>query len=195
MPKSQNSKIKSQGQNGLTVFIAVIISLLVSVIMTLVVIKFSGGSNDKMAYINTQKLMADYHGMKDAIGEFQVKYKSWESSLDTLKSELEGQIKTFEANRNSMTEKEQQLQIELLKVKQDNIERYRQSMIAKAQEEDKRMTEAVLQRVNLEITKYGDQHGYNIIFGTISGNILHANKKIDITEEIVEVLNSKYVPQ
>lgn len=151
-------------------------------------------AKQKIVYVNTNKLLAEYQGMKDTQAEFEEKAKSWQSNVDTLGSELETKIKQFQQQKTSMSEKEVKLNEELLHTKQQQFVQYREAIQQKAAEEDGKLKEKILAEVNAYIKDYGQQHGYTMIMGaTTMGNIVYAEEVIDITNELVKGLNQTYI--
>lgn len=51
----------------------------------------------------------------------------------------------------------------------------------------------VWERLNLYIQEFGEANGYSLILGTQgAGNIMHADNKLDITQEFLRYANNKY---
>ena len=86
------------------------------------------------------------------------------------------------------------LKQELLGNKQQQINGYQEAIQKKIQEEDKKVTQTVINDINDYIKEYGKNHGYKIIFGASGGgNIMYADESTDLTEEILKGLNEEYV--
>lgn len=169
------------------------INAVVLALVVFLLIRSFDRQEEKIAYINTLKLLGDYEGMKDARIELEQKTAVWRANVDTLGMELENSIKKYEKERSSLTEKECRLSEELLRNKQGQYQQYQQAIQQKIAEEDKKISEAVLSRVNAYIEEYGKKHGYQFILGASSnGNIIFAEKAADLTEEILTGLNKEY---
>ena len=50
------------------------------------------------------------------------------------------------------------------------------------------MLQPVCDEINQVIHQIGDDEGYDFIFDAVSGNILHAKEKYDITDKVLEKL-------
>jgi outer membrane protein len=150
-------------------------------------------SAPRVAYVSSGKLLAEYKGMIDAKAEYQKKAQTWQANIDTLLSGVKGSIDVYERSMAKMSNKERQLSEELIRTKQKQLQDYQTAMRDKAQQEDYAMTSKVLNEVNAFMEKYGKQKNYDIIFSANeSGNIVFAEKKYDITEEVIKELNSNY---
>lgn len=147
----------------------------------------------EMVYVDSNKLLENYPGMQAARQEFKQKAAVWQSNIDTLKSELDAEIKKHEAEKARMSKKEKTLSEELIQTKRKQFVDYQKGIQQKSQQEDYQMTEQILSEVNLFIEEYAKQKGYEIILGANnSGNIVYAKDHIDITEELQKALNDRY---
>lgn len=154
---------------------------------------FFMGRTMKVVYVDNGVLMTKYEGMKDARKEYEKKAAVWQANADTLVSEWEKELKSYEKERSRMSAKERELKEQLLGNKQQQITQYREAVQMKAREEEQKMTQTVLNEVNEYITQYGKRNRYSFILGaTGMGNIVYANKSKDITEKILKGLNEVY---
>lgn len=135
-------------------------------------------SCQKVGYVNPNKITQDYHGFEAQQLTYSGKVRNWQQHIDSLNSELQAQNKSHTAN---LTIKEQQLL------------RYRNAIQQQAQQENQRLTKAVLGEINIYLKQYGKEHGYTFILGaTESGNIVYAAEGTDITEDVLKGLNAQY---
>lgn len=131
-----------------------------------------------ICYVNPNKLLQGYHGATIQHELFKAKAQSWQQRIDSLGTELQALSKAPDATRAT---KEQQLL------------RYRQAIQQQAQQENQRLTKAVLDEINAYLKQYGKEKGYTFILGaTESGNIVYAAEGTDITEEVLKGLNAQY---
>jgi len=132
-------------------------------------------------YINPSKLLQGYHGATAQHELFKAKAQGWQQRVDSLSTELQALHKAPAATRAA---KEQQLL------------RYRDAIQQQAQQENQRVTQAVLAEINAYLKQYGKSKGYSFILGaTESGNIVYAAEGTDITEDVLKGLNAQYYRQ
>jgi len=175
-----NSKILSAWMGGLTFLFFILVYL-----------QFSG--SQKIVYIDSNMLLNNYAGMQDARAEFQQKATLWQGNVDTLMNEVQKSIMDYEKESQKMTAREKDLSKELIRTKQRQLQDYQSAMRDKSAQEDQQMTERVLTTINSFMTTYGKEHNYKVIFGaTSSGNIIYADDAINITDEVLELLNAQY---
>ena len=52
----------------------------------------------------------------------------------------------------------------------------------------------IIGSINQVIHRIGEEEGYDFIFDSVAGNILHAKEKYDITEAVLEELEKEAPP-
>lgn len=136
------------------------------------------GSIANIKYINSNKILQEYHGASIQHELFQAKTQDWQQRVDSLNTELQALSKVPTATRA---------------IKEKQILHYREAIQQQAQQENQRLTKAVLEEINAYLKQYGKERGYIFILGaTESGNIVYAADGTDITEEVLKGLNAQY---
>jgi outer membrane protein len=144
-------------------------------------------------YVDINKLMQGYERTKIVRAEFEAKAKTLNANVDSLLADWQDELKRYEKERSSMTEKELELQQELLANKQQQINNYQQAIQKQIQQEDQKSSQTLVNDINDFVKAYGEEHGYDIIFGANGqGNIMYASKGSDLTEEILTELNAQF---
>ena len=122
--------------------------------------------------------MPAYHGAIAQNAQFKGKMQVWQQRLDSLGAELQ-KLKAGPAAT--------------LPVREQELLRYRDAIQQQAQQENQRLTKAVLEEVNAYIKQYGKDKGYTFILGaTENGNIVYAAEGTDITDDVLKGLNAQY---
>ncbi len=155
--------------------------IIFTIIASIVVVSLLLSSKPKIAYVVSDTLVNEYAGMKEAKQAFRIKQQQWMANLDTLRSDLQQAI-------------QRDLPQAQLQSLQQNFDRYNLEVQQLAQEEDSKMTKAVLDQINNFIELYGEREGYDFIMGTTSdGSLLYGKAKHDITQELQVALNEYYM--
>lgn len=148
---------------------------------------------EKIVYVDTNRLLKEYKGFKAAVGEFEIKAKSWQARIDTLSSELSALIQQYELEKGRLGTEAKKEKENLIQTKQQQFVQYREAIQQKIAEEDKRLKEEVLAQVNDYIKEYGHKNAYPIILGATNvGNIVYGGEEVEVTAEILENLNKRY---
>jgi len=147
----------------------------------------------KIAYVRSTELVYGYLGMQEAHNKYQEKAQIWQANIDTLQNDYNRAVGQYTREASHLSEVEKRHREKMLLNQQENLMSYSRAVNDKANEEDDKITEGVLNQVNSFVEGYGKDHGYDIILGTtLSGNLLYGKETIDITEEVLEALNKTY---
>ena len=162
--------------------------LLVAGLVGLYYLHFVG--SEKIAFVDSAKLLANYEGMQQARQAYQQKASVWQANIDTLTQEVQSALKEYEKDKAQLSQKEQELSQELLKNKQQQLVNYQRAIQEKAAQEDKQMTQTVITEVNNYLSEFGSQHNYKVILvANETGTIAYAQEGMDVTEEVLAGLN------
>lgn len=150
-------------------------------------------SSSELVYVDVNKLIEGYSRTKIAKAEFDKKATTLKANVDSLVTNWQKELQSYEKERASLTPKELELKQELLGNKQQQINGYQEAIQKQIQEEDKKVTQTVINDINDYIKEYGKRKGYKIIFGASGGgNIMYASESSDLTEEVLKGLNAEY---
>ncbi|TCK68075.1 periplasmic chaperone for outer membrane proteins Skp [Winogradskyella wandonensis] len=150
-------------------------------------------STSKQVYVDVNKLLEGYKRTKVVRADFEEKAKTLNANVDSLMTDWQNELKTYEKERSKMTKKELELKQQLLSNKQQQINNYQQAIQKQIQDEDKKATQTVINDINDYVQEYGKEKGYDIIFGASgSGNIMYASDASDLTEIVLEGLNAEF---
>jgi len=165
-----------------------IIALLVSVASF-----FYLKTSTELVYVDVNKLMDGYKRTAIVKKEYETKAATLKSNVDSLLTNWQTEIKAYEKEKASMTEKVLELKQQLLANKQQQINNYQKAVQKQLGQEDQKITQTVVNDINDYIKEYGESHNYNIIFGASGGgNIMYAKDGSDLTTEILEGLNNEF---
>ncbi len=147
----------------------------------------------ELVYVDVNKLLEGYKRTKVVRAEFEAKAKTLSANVDSLMADWQKELKAYERERAKMSKKELELKQQLLSNKQQQVNNYQQAIQKQIQEEDKKVTQTVINDINDYVTEYGKKHNYKIIFGASgSGNIMYADEATDLTEKVLEGLNKEF---
>ncbi|WP_025742626.1 OmpH family outer membrane protein [Aquimarina pacifica] len=165
---------------------------LIALIVSIASFFFLQSSSD-LVYVDVNKLLDGYKRTKVVKAEFDKKAKTMKSNVDSLLSDWQKELKIYEKERSSMSKKELELKQELLGSKQQQINNYQQAVQKQLQEEDKKVTQTVINDINDFVKEYGKKNGHKVIFGaTGSGTIMYGEESADLTDQVLEELNAEF---
>jgi outer membrane protein len=164
----------------------------VIIVLLIVVLSFQLFRKEKMAYVDSAKLLSNYKAMTDARKDFETKSKQWQANIDTLMQDVQRAIHQYEKDAVQGSEKEKKMARELIANKQKQMQDYQRAIQQNAQQEEARLNQEVISQVNSFLMEYGKEHHYKLILVASNGNIAYADAGLDITDDIVNQLNKSY---
>lgn len=147
---------------------------------------FRSEDKPKTAYIEIATVYEEFKMKKELEGKFSNVEMFRKSFLDSLELNLNMLNAEYEQTKS------EEVKLEFLQKKQEYLGTKRQF------DEDnaavsQQYTEQIFNQLNMYITEYGKEHGYQYIFGAEgSGSIMYANDSENITEEISTYVNEQY---
>jgi outer membrane protein len=149
--------------------------------------------NDKIAYVDSARILNEYKGSAEAKKAFQSKAKVWQANIDTLTNEVKYAIQKYEKSIATLSSKEQELTKQLIQTKQKQLSDYQHATQENAKQEDGKLTQSIVAEINAFLLKYGKSHNYKmILIANQSGTIAYARDGLDITASVIEDLNDEY---
>src|SRR5579862_428268 len=84
--------------------------------------------NDKIAYVDSGRILNEYKGSAEAKKAYQDKAKVWQANIDTLTNEVKGSIQKYEKSIATLSSKEQDLTKQLIQTKQKQLNDYQRAI-------------------------------------------------------------------
>ncbi len=148
---------------------------------------------DKIAYIESSKLLDGYQGMKDARRAFEVKAKGWERQNQGLIAGFRSAVEAYQKQAPGLTPEQRAATEQKLQAQQQQSGEQQQKIQAQAQQEEAKLSQTVLGAVNKKVEAYGKAHGYKLILiASPSGSIAYGRKDLDLTAPVLDYLNQTY---
>ena len=154
----------------------------------------AGGSFDgKIVYVESNKMLEGYQGMKDARKAFEGKARGWEKQNQTMLAGFKAAVEAYQQQAPSLTAEQRAATEQKLQTQQQQVAQQQQQLQGQAQEEEGKLTQSVLGSVNKKVEAYGKAHGYKLILiAAPSGTIAYGEKDLDITAPVLTYLNAEY---
>lgn len=162
----------------------------------------SGGDSVALlpvAYVNIDSLLLNYNFSKDENDKLMRKIESSNATAKQKQRQLEQEVADFykKAQNNAFLNEQraQQEQQRIQKLEAD-LQQLMQRMQNDIALEQQRVNEQVADSVRAGVEIYNKTANYQIIFSNNGlNNILLAKESYDITQDILKLLNGRYVPE
>ena len=173
----------------------------------------------KLAFVVMDSIVANYEYQKDVEAEMKSKEEATQKSISAKESSAKNTLKSraqaiqsraakFQENlkNNKITTQEQyeKEQAAIAKLQQDyegldakltgEYQEYAAKLTSEYQELAMKHTEAINDTIQHFLKLYGEEKGYDFLFGKSSSSydLLYAKDAYDVTEEVLNALNERY---
>lgn len=160
----------------------------------------SGGSVSSVkditiAYINVDSLISSYNLYKDLNAKYETKATQIGTELEAKGRTFSGKATDFQnkVQKGLITRSQAEEQNASLEKEQQNLIAYRDKMLAELSEEEAVMHNNVLNNIDEYLKKYNANGKYSLILNKTV--VLNGSDALDITQEIIDGLNSEYTPE
>jgi outer membrane protein len=161
------------------------------VILTAVVL--TSCTQTKIAYIDVEVLMQDYKATQELEESLKLKQESIAKELDSLQAPFQQKVQQYYENAQNMSaQKRNEIERELQQ-EQQFLQARGQQATQELQNENQLRSDALTQKVDSLVAVFATEKGYKLILGSSGkGTIMYGDKSLDITNEIVEMLNADF---
>ena len=154
----------------------------------------NANKEEKIVYINSDTLSEKYEYYKDVRTKLEAKVKKAQSDLQSKGQAFQREVAEYQQKAATMSASDRQATEERLARKQDELGRLDQNASASiAQDESTEFTN-VYNTITEYLKKHAEEKGYELVltYSVSNPTVLYAEKKMDITAEVVEALNKEY---
>jgi outer membrane protein len=156
----------------------------------------SGLSGDNnIYYVQIDTVISKFDMAVDLTGELQQKYNSSEAALKSKQSAYEKEVSDYQykAQRGLITRTDAQNIEQTLYAKQQDLMQLQQDLSAEINEKNSVMQSQVINAIMEYLKANYSKYNYKYVLGTsFGGNILYANDSLDISQDVIKGLNTKY---
>ncbi len=151
------------------------------------------GPIPKIAYVNSDSLLANYDYFKDQQAALEQKAKQLQSEYENRAKGLQGEITAFQRTSGQMTINQAKAAEEDLRNKQQNLMQYQQNLSNQLMQEEGKVNEELYQNVSDYLKELGKSNDFKVVLTYTKGSgVLYADDSLDITRQVVADLNERY---
>ncbi|MEQ8685270.1 MAG: OmpH family outer membrane protein [Imperialibacter sp.] len=147
-----------------------------------------------IAYVNSDTLLSKYEYFKDISSDLEKKRAKLESEYRNRAEGLQREIQNFQNSAQNMTMNQARAKEEELTVKQQNLYQYQQTLGQQLVEEETKLNEQLYNAVSGYLSEFSGSNKYHLVLTYTKGSgVLYADKRLDITDEVIKGLNKSYL--
>lgn len=153
-------------------------------------------SENSIVYINIDSVVNNLDMYYDLKQSFEKKYKTSEAELASKEKAYKKEVEDYQykIQRGLVTRSDAQKLEQQLLGQQQNLLALQENLRLELAEEEQVMLRQVLNSIMGYLEELQSKYKYQFVFGTtaIGGNVLYADRKLDITKVVVSGLNENY---
>lgn len=159
------------------------------IIFTTILLTESNLSADVPYYIDFQKILNESIAGKKAQKELKSKLDQTLKSLDKTQKDLQEEEKQIIQQKKLISADEYKNKVNGLRKKVSELQKNRGSALQKISKQRAKAKTALLKNLNPIIKNYMQENGIRMVLN--KKNLIVADEKLDITENIMKLLNEK----
>ncbi len=155
----------------------------------------ANGSGLKIAFVEVDSLMTQYEYCKDFTLVLQKKSNNARNTLNQKGQQLQNAMNNFQQklNNNGFTSREQaESQQAVIQRQQNDLQQLQARLENELANETNTYNEGLRDSLQHFLAKYNKDKKYDLILTKQGDNILYANKRFDITADVINGLNKAY---
>ena len=157
----------------------------------------ASGEGMKIAYVEVDSLMTQYNFAKDYSVTLQKKSNNARNTLNQKGNALQAAMANFQQklNNNGFQSREQAAsQQAAIQRQQNDLQELQARLENELANETSKFNEALRDSLQNFLKSYNQDKKYDLILSKAGDNILMGNKKLDITQDVINGLNKRYKP-
>ena len=157
----------------------------------------ASGEGIKIAYVEVDSLMTQYDFAKDYSVTLQKKSNNARNTLTQKGNALQAAVNNFQQklNNNGFQSREQAASVQAaIERQQRDLQELQGRLEGELASETAKFNEALRDSLQNFLKAYNNDKHYDLILSKAGDNILMADKKYDITVDVINGLNKRYKP-
>jgi len=157
----------------------------------------TSGASPKIAYVEVDSLMTQYNFAKDYSVTLEKKSNNARNTLTQKSNQLTAAVNNFQQklNNNGFQSREQAAGVQAaIERQQRDLQELQARLEGELANETQKFNIALRDSLNNFLRDYNKDKQYDMILSKAGDNILYANKKFDITMDVINGLNKRYKP-
>ncbi len=163
------------------------------VLLIIFITTLSSCNQTKIAYVDVEALMKDYKATVALEDEYKSEQEKIAKKLDSMGAPFKTKLANYYQNAKKMSAKKRSETEQALQQEQQMLQMMQQQASQELQNSTQKKSEEITKRIDSFVANYAKEKGYNLIIGTSGkGTVMYGDDNINITDEILEILNNDF---
>jgi len=157
---------------------------------------FTSCNETKLAYIDMEVLMKDYEATKALEISLKAKQEVMAKELDSIGAPFQLKVQQYYQNAQKMSASKRAAVEQELNQENQILQAKQQEASQILQQENIEKSDILTKRVDSLVAVYAKSKGYKLILGTSGkGNVLYGDESLNITTEVIDILNIDFAKE
>ncbi len=155
-------------------------------------------TNFNIAFVRFDSIQANYEMAIQLRAELEQEYKDMQSKLRLRKSNLEKEAIEFQRkiNKQLITQSDAEAKYRQLGMEEQNLMKLQEQYSEQYSEKEINLNLAFMDTITNFLERYNEDYNYTYILGySQTSGILLANDSLDITDDVLNLLNDEYLEE
>lgn len=169
------------------------IRALTAAVVVLLLTTGAAAAAEGVAYINSDRIRFEYEGARDIENQLQASLSDWQSQARGMESEIEEMIGEIEAQRMILSEEalqERELAIQEKRLEYEEFVNEVWGVGGLAAQREAELWQPVFDTINGILREIGQEGEYLMILDAAQMGIVYADPSTDLTQQVIDELNS-----
>lgn len=144
----------------------------------------------KIGYVDVQKAMNESEAGKEAKVVMESEYLKFQNEIVRRQEELQALKDTLQRQGLMLSEKVRKEREIEYQNKLKEFKRWGEDKQVELKQKERELTKAALKSLQTVLIKLGEEEKFTIILAMNEAGILYASKEIDLTDRVIQILNS-----
>jgi outer membrane protein len=171
------------------------LSPIVALVLFLLAVPGMAAAEDYLiGFVNSERIFAEYTGTQEAQDAFNAELERLSADLEQRKRDLEQLQTDYESQALILSEqkrREREEEIQRRRSELDTFVREIWGPSGQVAQRNEQLTRPIIEKMNEVLTRIGEEEGFSIIFDAADGNVVYADRALDLTDRVLEALHTE----
>ncbi len=149
------------------------------------------GQTLKLAYINSQEIIAQAPGAAEAQATFDRDMARWQTEIRALNDSLQDMMSTYDQQQVMLSPDARQQRQQEIGLKQQEYQQRAADLERVAGQRQQELIQPIFESIRDVLMSIRQEEGYSMIFDAAAGALIDADTTLDITSQVIARLQAQ----
>lgn len=148
---------------------------------------------DTVAYIDSERIRSEYEGARDIQSQLEASVGDWRTQAREMEGEIDEMVAEYQSQKLLLSEEAAQEKESAIQEKQRSLDQFLNQVWGVgglAVQREAELWQPVIERINAILRQIGADGEYTMIFDAATSGIVYAAPGIDLTQQVIDELNT-----